>query len=216
VTVAILSLLLASALAAHGGKDEPEPEFVPDPAAGGELELRGHTWVAETADYTVDLQQIDHRQRLAYIKHTTGLGTDPFVGPPEKDRRFISFVVRVENRGEGSLSFNPNNSVLRTNRSSGIQTPMTLYDLSFAYRLVDSELPPAYERVGAALLENPRILRPGESTSGLLIYRAAHRKTKTYHVQLELTLPSGDVASFLAPYRRADTVKSPTKKDEPA
>jgi len=64
------------------------------------------------------------------------------------------------------------------------------------------ELPPAYERISPVLLEGARTIIPGDSLSGLLVYRFVEPRTKRYHVDVDLIPPSGDIIRIRAPYRR--------------
>ena len=42
----------------------------------------------------------------------------------------------------------------------------------------------------------------GRTFHGLFVYRALEKKPKSFYVDVQLTLPSGKVARFRAPYRR--------------
>ena len=139
---------------------------------------------------------------MAFIKHRTGLNTDPFASRPGEPTRFLTFVLAIQNRGSSSLSFNPKSCWLTTNLKKDLQTPLGLYDLSFSYRLTDREMPEAYRKVGPALFEDSLLLAGGESASGLLIYEALHPKTRSLQIDVRLALPDGEVVHFSAPYRR--------------
>jgi hypothetical protein len=88
-----------------------------------------------------------------------------------------------------------------TNRKK-IETPLGLADLSFLYHAWGSDLPPAYERVGPLLMDRPVVVAAGDSVHGLLVYRNFEPKTRSYHVDVQLTMPDGDVVRFSAPYHR--------------
>ncbi len=174
---------------------------VPDADAKDAPSLAGSTWSTRTASYAIRLQKIDAGERLAYFERVTGLKIDPFATPPDRSERFLSFLLEIENRGQDTLEMNPVHCWLKTSRGM-VQTPIGLTDLAFSYRVAGGELPPAYERIKPALMENTRSIAPGESVHGLLIYRAVEPKTKYYRVDVQLSMPNGDAVRFAAPYRR--------------
>jgi hypothetical protein len=200
-------LLVACALGVSmllGGDSEekPPPEFEPGlPGEDGTL-LVGSTWTKEADEYAIRLQKLTDLQRLAYIKHVTGLEVDPFLGPPDKAPRYISFILEIENRGEDGLGFHPRNCWLSSNKAADTQTPMALSDLSFDFRSLSVPFPQIYEQVGPALLEQSVTVAPGQSVAGLLVYRAIHERAKRFNVDVQLVLPSGDVVRFSAPYQK--------------
>jgi hypothetical protein len=199
----LLGTLLLTAAAARSAVAPVEPVFVPDPPdPPGNLALSGQTWTAEAPAFVLRLQMIDDAQRLAYIEHVTGVSVDPFLSPPEEQDRFLSFVIEIQNRGQAPLSFNPRGAWIGTDTRNDASTPIGLTDLAFGYRMTDREMPPAYNRVAAALLEHPRFVNPGASVSGLLIYRSVAPRTKRMRLDFALTLPSGEEVRFTAPYQR--------------
>ena len=90
--------------------------------------------------------------------------------------------------GEGGM--------LVTNRDE-ILSPFGLEELRATFALVAQELPAAYDRVRPAVLEGSRMLDPGESMSGLLVYHAFGPKTKRYRVDLRFTLGDGATQSLV-------------------
>ena len=70
------------------------------------------------------------------------------------------------------------------------------------FRVAGQELPRSYEKAFDAVLQNSLLLAAGSSKSGLLVFRLPHPKTKWLRVELVLTLPSGDIVRFVAPYQR--------------
>jgi hypothetical protein len=178
----------------------PAPELKTDPA--GPPLLRDETWSDETPEYTIRLQRIDDGRRLAYLTHVTGLQTDPFMDPPGQVKRFENFVIQIENRGKLGISFNPLSAWLVSEREQDLRTPYGMEELRFAYSSAGLDMPPAYMHAQGALLDRPIIIEPGASASGLLLYRAPAPKSRKMQVELSLTLPSGDIVRFVAPYRR--------------
>jgi len=198
-------LILAAALAAAGPAQAGPAagvSFRPDPEAKNAPRLQGSTWSQEAEGYAIRLQMIDEDERLAFIRSSTGLATDPFAGRPDQPPRFLSFLLQVENRTDGELALNPLDCWLMTNRKK-IETPLGLTDLSFEYRVAGADLPPAYETVGRVLLALPAVVGPRSSLHGLLVYHAVEPKTKSFGVDVQLILPDGNVVRFTAPYRRA-------------
>jgi hypothetical protein len=195
----IVGIACGAAAARAGGP--PLPSFEPDPQVAENLTLSGTTWTREEPTHVVHLRQVDAQERLRYIEGATGLSVDPFAAPAGEDPRFTSFLIVIENRGDTPLSFNALNCWLTTNRQQ-IETPLGLTDLSFDYQLMGLELPAAYAGIAPLMLEGTRTLAPGDSLSGLLVYHAVDARTRRFHVDVELTMPSGDEVRLRAPYRR--------------
>jgi hypothetical protein len=171
-------------------------------AAEGAPPIHGETWDLSTAGYSIRLQQLDEEERQAYIKKVTGLPTDPFAGRPDVPPRFLSFLLEIENRLPGAIDLNPLNCWLMTNKKQ-IETPIGMTDLSFDYRMAGADMPPAYETVNAVILSHHTVVESNNSMHGLLVYRALKPKTKSYTVEIQVTLPDGNVSKMTAPYRRA-------------
>jgi len=197
VCLLVLSAV-AFALPAGAGK-AAYPEFVPDAEKQGAPQLDGVTWVTEQPLYGVRLTKIGDEPRQKYIRSVTGADSDPFAARRDEPPRYLSFLLQIENRTDGRIVFNPLQCWLFTNQSE-ILTPMGVSDLAFMYRTTGQELPAAYERVDAALLGPTRVINPSESMHGLLIYRAPKARTKSFEVDVQFTLPTGDVVKISAPY----------------
>jgi hypothetical protein len=194
--LAVLLALGATAVAA----DRTENRYVPDPDDDEAPPLRGATWVDEGPGYAIQFQQIDEAERRAYLSRI-GTETDPFAAPPDAGARFLTFALLVENRSGGDLVFQPQNCWLTTN-SNEILYPIGIEGLRSTYQMLELDLPPAYETSAPALLENATTLDPGQTLSGLLVYRHPKRQTRRFRVDVQLTSPAGDVVRFSAPYRR--------------
>ena len=52
----------------------------------------------------------------------------------------------------------------------------------------------------------------GSTFHGLFIYRALEKKPKSFYVDVQLTLPDGNLARFRAPYRRVK-LEQPEKEE---
>jgi len=210
----LCSLASLPPCAAGGAPKAEPPSFVPDPLAEGAPELHGATWSERGETYQIELQEIDEAERLAFIKHRTGLSTDPFASRRGEPARFATYVLAIQNLGTSSLAFNPKSCWLSTNKKKDLQTPFGLYDLSFSYRMTDREMPEAYRKAGRALFEDPLLVGAGESVSGLLIYEKPGPKVRWLRVDVQLTLPDGHVVSFTAPYERFKEDKKKKAKTE--
>jgi hypothetical protein len=199
---AILSSILIASLGliVSAAQDEPR-RLVPKPDEPGADTLVGSTWVSEDEGYALRLQRIDAAQRLAYIEHMTGLTTDPFASKPGQPPRYLSFVLEIQNRGDQPLQFDPRKCWLITGKKE-IQSPLEMTDLSFQYRTIGQELPPAYARAGSALFGHIVDLRAGESQAGLLVFRAVPAKTRRYSVDAQIVLANGSVAKITGFYAR--------------
>jgi hypothetical protein len=168
----------------------------------GPMVLLGRTWTSAGPGYTLRVQRLDDAERTAYIEHTSGERIDPFRAPPDREARYETFLLQVENRTDGPASFNPQDCWLVAG-SREVIYPIGLDDLGTMYRQLEGDLPAAYDRIRPALLDQAATLAPGESTAGLLVYPAPKQETKRFRIELQLTLPTGDVVRARAPYRRA-------------
>ncbi len=220
-----MALALAGILtdARAGSKDQSAPEIpgavvmlpeppAPDEVGPGKPTLVGNTWALEGPFGAFRAQKLDGAQRLAYIEHITGVAVDPFATRIDQPDYYISFVIELENQAAGQISFNPGSTWLVTNREWEIQSPLGLNDLGFLYRVAGKALPPAYERIGDAIIADPVLLSPGESISGLLMFKAVHPKTKWMKLEPVLTLPTGDILRFSMGYQRPKPEKQDKKK----
>ena len=200
-----LPLVLLATLATAGPSAPPAgsggPAYEPDLEIAENLKLSGATWTREEPTHVVHLRQVDSAERLRYIRGATGVAVDPFAAPPGQTERFLTFLIVIENHGDTPLSFNALDCWLTTNRKE-IATPLGLTDLSFDYQIAGKPLPAAYERISPVMLDGTRLLAPGAKLSGLLVYRLLDARTKRFHLDVELTPPSGDELRMRAPYRK--------------
>lgn len=225
ISAPLLALLLPIALAVGAvpcmaGEPAPPARYRPapaDPEKPGKATLLGATWTQESEEYAIRVQQITDEQRVAFIEHVTGVAVDPFGGRPDAPQRFFTFVLEVENRGEAMLGFHPRNCWMQPNRSADLETPMSLSDLAFEYRVLDMELPPSYEKAAPALYQHSVVIEPGASRAGLLVYKALNPKNKHFNVDVQLAMPDGDIVKFSAHYVRIEEEKKKkkNKNDEP-
>lgn len=214
----LMFVLLGSVGSPRSQPPAAMPEFIPElleTPHEGQPVLHDQTWVYEASFGVLRMQMLDAAQRLAFIRHVAGeFAPDPFAAPGNEPEHFIAFVVQLENTGDEQISFNPLSTYLISNREWDNQIPLGLTDLAFLYRAAGRELPPAYERVGEALLAHPATLDPGKSLAGLLVFRAVHPKTRTLHLQPVLVLSSGDILRPSASYRWVKPEKGKKMKND--
>jgi len=207
----LITALLAG-IPCHAG-DTTRVVYEPAPEKKGAPELHGETWVQEGELYAIRLQKLDDAERQAYIERVTGLATDPFATKPGHDPRFVSFLLEIENRSDGSINLNPFNCWLMPSNAK-VKNPIGITDLSFSYHVAGADLPPAYEKVGEVLIDHPRAIKAGWSFHGLLVYHVVEPNPRSYHVDVQLTLPDGKLARFSAPYRKVKIKKKNRKQPE--
>jgi hypothetical protein len=181
-------------------------EFEPDMLFEGEMQLSGKTWSQDEKQWAVRFQRLTDDERAAYFKHRTGVEIDPFRPPPGEQQRYSTFLIQVENPGESPVTFNPFDCWLVTNNRE-ILYPIGMAELGASYRQIGADLPESYRRVSPLLMQTESTLFPGDAVDGLLLYRIFKNKTKTFHVDIKLTLGNGNVAKTSAPYRRSPKSK---------
>jgi hypothetical protein len=203
--LATVTALLLSAVAGEflaGSKPKTQSyEFEPDTDEQASLLLEGNTWRARSDLYRVELQMLDNAGRMAFMKHQTGTEIDPFAARPDQPPSFYTFLLVVENRGEQTLMLHPQNCWLVAGKGRS-EYPLDVDTIRSAYHTLQAELPASYEVVGQVLFQRERIIKPGETHMGLLVYRSPSPRLRRFVVEIPLTLPSGDVTTLKAPYRR--------------
>jgi hypothetical protein len=196
----LLRILVVAACAGAAPNTSPAATFVPEsPPAGGPI-LDGERWTFGATGYTLRLERLDDATRQAFIRRTTGSATDPFATRPDRPGGYVSFLVELENHGEGSVSLNPQNCWLVDGRIP--QYPLDLPTLQSSYEVLEQELPAAYRTAARALLDGEVVVEPGQRAAGLLVYRPLRERTKRFRVELQVTSPTGGVDHFAAAYRR--------------
>ena len=204
--------LVASPSAEAKKKDRPPPRFLPVAVAEGDVALVDGAWVKELPGITLVLKRLDTLGRQEYLAHQLGFTADPFGVSPGKPERYQVFQLVIQNRTDGEISFNPRSAwLMPSNRE--VQTPLGLTDLSFDYRSLGGELPPAYEKIRSVLFEQTVAVRSGQAVSGLLAYRPVNPKAKNFYIDLRIVNGKADVIPMKAIYVREDKIKKP--KGEP-
>ncbi len=175
--------------------------FIPaeDMAEGATLE--GTTWKLESDTFRVHLQRLSNEQRLAAIKHLSGLEIDPFRQKPGMPPTFQTFLLVLHNESEESLFFNTAKCWFKPN-TAHLETPLDLQRVRSLFRTSGLEMPGAYENLDRVLLNGEMLLQPGETLTGLLVYRFPSQKIRRFTIDVPLTLSRGDGVSFRAGWQR--------------
>ena len=195
-------MLLATAPAVDAGKKERKVSaYAPATDLEGAPTHGEFGWLLEGQGYQLRLLQLDDDERADYILETTGSRTDPFA-TPEGPPRFMTFLVEVTNLASPDLSLRVEDCWLIGGKKTKVQYPIDLQTLKTNLRMLGREFPPAYEQAGKALLASQVRPGPGETVSGLLIYRYVSHNTRQFTVELRPMLPMGQVGVHRAPYRR--------------
>lgn len=199
--VAVVLLLAVSVAGAGGTKTPPEPLFEPDTAkaAGGRLDEG--VWIFENAAVRMALAQVDDAARRKFIEIQANTSVDPFTTTPGKPRAFMTWVLVIENKSDGDLSFQPQTARLITFDKT-FRQPLDLPALQSAYEMLDRELPPAYLAASKALFDGEKTIRPGERTAGLLAYRPIDPASRSFIIELLVKDIRGEEIAFTAPYKR--------------
>jgi len=203
---ALVLLALISPVAAteppKGGSLSPVPGFEPDPAsANGELGERGE-WTFLAGSLAVRLTPLDQETRQAYLREHVGIGTDPFAGRPGETPPFVTFLLEVANGSHDPVTFRPQKSWLVTS-ANRVRIPMDRLTMESAYRMRNTEMPPAYHAAADLLLSDEVTLADGQKVVGLLAYESLPEKTRWFRIDMELTGPLAERIDFRAFYRKA-------------
>lgn len=186
----------------------PAAAFEPDTRAKGSALLEQATWVQQTSNYGVRVRRLDAGERRAYLQRVAGAVVDPFASPENGAERFLTFLLELENRAADPLFLHIDACRLVTGSRGAIITPIGLEGLQAAYGLLGQDLPQAYLKAGPAILEGSRLLEPGQSISGLLVFSPVTPRTKSFRLELHFTLASGESVGMSAPYRRAPLARA--------
>ena len=198
--LAALSLALLLAPTAEAKKKKTLIEFVPEQLAEGPI-YGEFGWMMEGPGYQIRLQRLDDAGRRAFIRETTGSGTDPFARPPEHPG-FLTFRVDLTNLGADNLSLRVEDCWLIGGKKTKVQYPIDLQTMQTNFRMMGQELPTAYEQAGQALLGSQVHPKRGETVSGLLVFRQVVDRTRQFVVELRPMTTFGQVGVHRAPYRR--------------
>jgi hypothetical protein len=202
-------LLCSIVLASAGPAAALDLRYEPDDRGEVNAFLDGRTWIEEGPGCEVRLRLLTEVERLAYLEETTGYAIDPYATPPDREPRYLSFLLEIENRGDGPLLFQSQNAWLRA--GTQIQSPLGIDGLSSQYEVVEMKMGAAYERARPAILEGSSTIEPGETKRGILVYRRVKERTKKFFIEFQLTMSNGDVLRTHAPYRLVKKKKAKKK-----
>lgn len=187
-------ILLALSLATAG-----ELPYEPDDSKELPGYLNGETWIEQGPGCEIRLRMLTEAERLAFLEETTGYRIDPYATPPNQEPRFVSFLLEIENRTEGQILFQSQSAWLRA--GTQIQNPLGIDGLSSTYAVVEMQMGSAYERARPGIMEGSSTIVAGETKRGVLVYRKVKERTKKFYVEMQLTMPSGELMRTHAPYR---------------
>lgn len=205
-----LALMLLAATGPAAGEAPVLSRFLPVTDVEGAPAMEGTTWVASGTGWTVWLRPVDDVERQNFIERTTGVRIDPFAAGAGREPRYLSWLLVIRNESDQPFQFNPGLCWMRPNKDVELQRPLDYEKLSFDYRVAGGELPPAYQTARAAVFERAVRVSPGETVSGLLIYRQLSEKVKRFSIEVPFTLSTGYGTGFTVSYRAI------TKKDRKA
>jgi len=209
-------MLLLGIVPAMAAEDEaPEvprtiPGYVPDREhATCDLDDDG-VWSLPADSVVLRLTPLTGDERRRYLKKVVESDADPFMSRPDT-AGFHTFLLQVENRGKQSVLFDPA-KCWQQSLSKRIWLPLDLPEMMAAYRLIESEFPPAYEKAANALLQLPIYLDPDQREQGLMIYPGVPPKTRSFTIDLEIADTRGEKISCKAHYRKEKKGKKEKKK----
>ncbi len=182
------------------GRGARDGAFAPDPGAPGAPSLSGGRWNAETAAYAAELELVDEIARREFVKRRTGSPADPFATLPGQPPGLLTFLLKIENRGRGDLVFEPD-AVRLLGRAKEVLYPIGWPDIQSAYDLLGREVPPVQALARGLLLDGQKVVRPGGEVEGILVFRLPPPGTKSFRLEIALTLPDGASAGLGAPYK---------------
>lgn len=198
-----------AALGAVGARSpvSPAPFWEPDATSAGAPAFVDGAWQVEEPAFRARLKLLEAAERLEFIRRRTGVEVDPFAVRPQAGAAFVSFLLEIENRSGGPLSFEPGTCLL-VGADRELRTPLDWGSIEAAYAAMDRTMPPAYRKIRPALLEGASVLGPGRRLEGLLVYRVPG-SLRTFRVEVVLTTAVGERVGFAAPHR---LVRRPRRK----
>ena len=200
--------LFLLALGAAAAGDLP---YEPDDSKEISAYLADKTWVEQGPDCEIRVRMLSDAERLAFMEKTTGYRIDPYATPPNQEPRFISLLLEIENRSEADqIYFQSQSAWLRA--GAQIQNPLGIDGLSSSYAVVEMEMGSAYEAARPAIMEGSSTIVAGETKRGILIYRKVKDRTKKFFLELQLTMPTGELMRVTAPYRLIKKSKKEKKE----
>ncbi len=197
------ALAVAVVLAVGGARGgDPGARFVPDGKARGDRPSREGVYEAERAGCSIDLVLLGDAERAAFLKRA-GVARDPFAPAPGFPSGFVVFRVRVANRGNGDVVFQPQAARLEFGKHD-VRSPVAWTDVVEAYGVLGAEPPPEYVAARSAIFDGEVVLPPGARAEGLLPFRRLPAETRRFRAAVGATTGSGESVAVEAAYRRAD------------
>ncbi len=176
--------------------------YEPDPKPSSEATLSGETWSIETPQYAARLRALDGAQRREFLRARAVSEADPFAPAPGFPEGFLTFVLEIENRGKGSLVFQPQGCRL-TARGKEIRYPLDWPTIQTTYDMLGKEVPPGCKAARDAMYDGEVVLAAGGRVAKLLVYPVPDPRTRAFNVEIVFMQPSGEPGGFTAYFRRA-------------
>jgi methylenetetrahydrofolate dehydrogenase (NADP+)/methenyltetrahydrofolate cyclohydrolase len=130
--------------------------FVPDAGVPGAPSLDGQVFKIESPGFAARVALLDDASRQEFLKARLGRTTDPFLAAPREGRPgFLTFLLELENRGGGTLYFQPLMCPITTPQGD-IRSPLDRDTLQTTYEMLDKSCPRLRGRGEGALLESSR------------------------------------------------------------
>lgn len=191
----------------------PLPGYLPDPLDGSGRVNEDGAWVFSAGGISMRLSAVDEDGRWAWLERESGAMADPFGARGAGEPAYVSLLIELRNDSAGVVSFNPERIWL-TAGGADIQRPLDLATMQSAYRMHDREMPPAYEKAGAALLQGDTLVRSGEHRVGLLVFRALEGRPDGFRVEIPLTTGDGDVVDFTASWLEESRLRKKLARED--
>ena len=216
--VLVTALAVAAALAAGGEAEAPPgalPGFWPDPGETTSTLRPDGAWEAGSGGVRVVLVPLDDDARWEWLSANAGAGADPFSPRPGSESQYLSFVLAIANDSRGIVMFNPSRIWLQSDDVDiDIQRPLDLATIQAAWRHLDAEMPPAYEKAASGLLEGETLLHGGDVRQGLLVFRRPRGDPRSFTLSVPMTTGAGEPVELRAAYLEAERAERKRAKQE--
>ena len=116
----------------------------PDPEQAGTGWSDAGAWIDEGPGYQIRLRLMDEAGRVAYLVRTTGHRVDPFGSPPDREARYLTFLLEMANSSGSPLQFQTSSAWLQTGKE--VLSPIGIEGLASAARTAGLDIGQAYER----------------------------------------------------------------------
>ncbi len=191
----------------------PMQGFLPDPIdSNGRVRDDGSIEFA-AGGVVLRLTPLDGEARWAWLRDRVGAPVDPFGERPGDEPTYLTFLVELRNDTANLVLFNAGRIWL-SGGGAEILHPLDLAAMHSAYALHDRDMPPSYERAGAALLRSDDMIQSGDRREGLLLFTRFRKDVNGFRMDIPLTLGSGDPIEFNAVWLEENRLRKKLAKHE--